>query len=164
MRTIGVITKTYGFEGALVVRSESSIIREPKQGEPVFIVTDGIPVPFFTHEAFSPSPDSLVISFDDYTTPEAVRRFIGCTVMTAGENDDADPENDYTGYRVIDRKSGFKGLIHSVTVSHGHYLASVVTDNAEVLVPLHPDLITKTDKKSRVIYMSLPEGLTSLND
>ena len=51
VKTIGRITKTYGFEGAVVVRSESGITGEPKQGEPVFVVTDGIPVPFFTREA-----------------------------------------------------------------------------------------------------------------
>lgn len=164
MKTIGRITKTYGFEGAVVVRSESGITWEPEQGEPVFIVIDGIPVPFFTREAFSPSPATLVISFDDYLTTESVSPFKGCEVRIAGETEENDDMAALDGYSLTDINSGVRGTITSVIQNPGQLLAVVTVPGGEILVPLHPDLIVSVDRKRKTIEMSLPEGLIQLND
>lgn len=60
MKTLGRITKTFGFEGAVVVRSTGGITGEPQQGEPVFVVTDGIPVPFLHGRHTLPPPIHLL--------------------------------------------------------------------------------------------------------
>ncbi len=164
MKTIGRITKTYGFEGAVVVRSESGITWEPEQGEPVFIVIDGIPVPFFTREAFSPSPATLVISFDDYHTSGSVSPFRGCEVRIAGETEENDDMAALNGFSLTDINSGVKGTITSVIQNPGQLLAVVTVPGGEILVPLHPDLIISVDRKRKTIEMSLPEGLIQLND
>lgn len=164
MKTIGRITKTYGFEGAVVVRSESGITGEPEQGEPVFVVIDGIPVPFFTREAFSPSPDTLVISFDDYLTSESVSSLKGCEVRISGEAEQSNGLAGLDGYTLTDSNSGFRGTVRSVLQNPGQLLAIVRTPSGEILIPLHPDLITIIDRKKKTIEMSLPEGLIQLND
>jgi len=163
MKTIGIITKTYGFEGAVVVRSESGITGEPANGEPVFIIIDGIPVPFFTREAFASSNETLVISFDDYLTEESVLPFKGCEVRYAGGDNLEEKDNDLTGYQIIDETSGFKGMITSLTTVHGQILADVKSEDKEILIPLHPDLIRKIDRKQHIITMLLPSGLTGIN-
>ena len=164
MKNIGRITKTYGFEGAVVVRSESGITAEPEQGEPVFVVIDGIPVPFFTREAFSPSPGTLVISFDDYLTSESVLSLKGCEVRIAGEAEESDDLAALNGYMMTDSNSGFSGTIISVLQNPGQLLAVVNAPGGEIFVPLHPDLIIRIDRKRKSIEMSLPEGLIKLND
>lgn len=164
MKTIGRITKTYGFEGAVVVRSESGITGEPEQGEPVFIVIDGIPVPFFTRDAFSPSPATLVISFDDYLTPESVAPLKGCEVLIAGEAEESDDLATLNGYSLTDIISGISGTVTSVLQNPGQLLAVVMTPGGEIYVPLHPDLIVSVDRKMKTIRMSLPDGLVHLND
>ncbi len=164
MKTIGRITKTYGFEGAVVVRGESGITGEPEQGEPVFVVIDGIPVPFFTREAFSPSPGTLVISFDDYLTSDSVLSLKGCEVRIAGEAEENDELAGLNGYMMTDSNSGFSGTIISVLQNPGQLLAVVNAPGGEILVPLHPDLIVRIDRKRKKIEMALPEGLIKLND
>jgi len=164
VKTIGRITKTYGYEGAVVVRSESGITGEPQQGEPVFVIIDGIPVPFFTREAFSPSPDTLVISFDDYLTTESVAALKGCEVRTSGEPVADDDLSGLTGYTVTDSNSGIRGVITSVIKNPGQLLAVVSTAGGEIFIPLHPDLILSVDTEGMTIEMSLPEGLAGLND
>lgn len=164
MKTIGRITKTYGFEGAVVVRSESGITGEPEQGEPVFVVIDGIPVPFFTRDAFSPSPGMLVISFDDYLTSESVSSLKGCEVRIAGEAEESDDLASLNGFMLTDSNSGFSGTITSVLQNPGQLLAVVNAPGGEIFVPLHPDLIVRIDRKRKSIEMSLPEGLVKLND
>ena len=44
---LGRVTKTSGFEGAVVVRLERSFIENIPQIESVFVEIDGRPVPFF---------------------------------------------------------------------------------------------------------------------
>jgi 16S rRNA processing protein RimM len=163
VRTIGIITRTHGFEGAVVVRSEGGITREPVQGEPVFVVIDGIPVPFFTREAYITSKDTLIISFDDYPTPVSVARLKGCEVRTGEQPGAQDELHDIKGFTIIDRKSGFRGVIASIEKNPGQMLAIVNTDQGEVLIPLHNDLIIIIDPDNMVIEMSLPEGLTGIN-
>jgi len=164
MKTIGRITKTYGFDGAVVVRSESGITGEPHQGEPVFVVTDGIPVPFFTREAYSPSPDILIISFDDYLTPESVNHLRGCEVLAEGKEEPGDDLMALAGFKLTDVSSGLTGTIKEVVQNPGQLMAVVVLNGEEVLIPLHPDLIISVNNRLRTIIMTLPEGLISLND
>lgn len=147
-----------------MVRSESGITGEPEQGEPVFVVIDGIPVPFFTREAFSPSPATLVISFDDYLTAESVLSLKGCEVRIAGETEESDDLAGLNGFIMTDRNSDFSGTIISVLQNPGQLLAVVYSRGGEIFVPLHPDLIVRIDRKRKSIEMSLPEGLIQLND
>ena len=164
MRTIGRITKTYGFEGAVVVKSEKGITGEPEQGEPVFVVTDGIPVPFFIREAWSPAPGTLIISFDDYLTTESVSHLRGCDVLMAGMADDGDDLAALRGYTLTDTVSGFTGTITEVVQNPGQLLAVVNIPDGEVFIPLHPDLVVTVDRKHKRIVMTLPEGLPGLDD
>ncbi|TFH47919.1 MAG: hypothetical protein E4G92_04430 [Bacteroidia bacterium] len=163
MKTIGVITKTHGFEGAVVVRSQGGTA-EPKPGEPVFIVIDGLPVPFFTREAWSPAPGTLVISFDDYLTTESVSAFKGCEVRATDNSKADEAPGELKDYMLIDRDSSFRGIITSVKESPGQIMAEVTGTNGTVLIPLHPDLIISIDHRKKIIEMSLPSGLTSVND
>lgn len=163
MKITGRITKTYGFDGAVVVRSEGGITGEPKQGEPVFVVIDGIPVPFFTREAYSLSPGTLIISFDDYMTAESVERLRGCELITSEENTEGSDLSDLAGYTIVDRSCDFSGLIKRIIQNPGQLLAVVSTGTGEVLVPLHPDLIISLNRKKKLIEMSLPEGLAGIN-
>ncbi len=164
MRTIGRIAKTYGFEGAVVVRSESGITGEPQQGEPVFVVTDGIPVPFFTREAYLTTPDTLIISFDDYLTPESVAHLKGCEVRTEAGGESGEDMASLEGFMLTDTNSGLSGHITGVIRNPGQLMAVAVISGEEVLIPLHPDLIISVDRKRKTIRMALPEGLISLND
>ncbi len=165
MKTIGRITKTYGFEGAVVVRSQSGITGEPEQGEPVFVVIDGIPVPFFTREAWLSNPVTLIISFDDYLTDSSVRHLKGCEVRMAGETDAGDDDlTALTGFTLTDTGSGFSGIITKVLENPGQLLAVVAVPGGEIFIPLHPDLIVTVETGKKRIVMTLPEGLISLND
>jgi ribosomal 30S subunit maturation factor RimM len=164
VKTVGRISKTYGYEGAVVVKMQGGIKREPEKGEPVFVVTDGIPVPFFVREAYCPAPDTLIISFDDYLTAESVVSLKGCELIIPGEKEEGDELQELTGFILTDIVSGFSGRVIAVISNPGQLLAEVDSPAGVILVPLHPDLIITVDRRKRIIEMSLPEGLTSLNN
>ena len=164
MKTLGRITKTFGFEGAVVVRTTGSLTGEPKQGEPVFVVTDGIPVPFFTREAYITTPDTLIIAFDDYLTPESVSHLRGCEILTEGDEEPGDDLRGLKGFTLTDTTSSASGIISDVLLNPGQVMALAFIRGREVYIPLHPDLIITVDRKHKSIRMKLPEGLISLND
>ncbi len=147
-----------------MVKMQGGITGEPEQGEPVFVVTDGIPVPFFVREAYCPAPDTLIISFDDYLTAESVAVLKGCELIIAGETEEGDELQDLAGFTLTDTVSGFSGRVISVISNPGQLLAEVTSPAGVILVPLHPDLIISLDRRKKIIEMTLPEGLTSLND
>lgn len=163
MKITGRIIKTYGFEGAVVIRSEGGITVEPKKGEPVFVVIDGIPVPFFTREAYSPTTDTLIISFDDYLTAESVSALKGCEILTPEVEDDKNNLADIIGFTITDSTSRLTAIITDVVQNPGQSLLIAETESGEILVPFHPDLIISLNKKKKIIEMRLPEGLTGIN-
>lgn len=163
MKTLGRITRTHGFEGAVVVKNEGITGRVPEPGEPVFIITDGIPVPFFIHEISVINPDTVVISFDYYETPESVAWMKGCEVsheITGVEEE----LTSQAGYTITDPDSRFTGLIKYIRHDPGQLMAVVSTAKGEVLIPMHPDLIRSVDHKRKIITMSLPQGIDTIND
>lgn len=163
MRSAGRITRTQGYEGAVVVKSRDGIRGEPKQGEPVFIVIDGIPVPFFTREACSPSPDTLIISFDDYLTAESVMHLRGCELLVQSSAA-GDPDiPDIAGYSLKDKRSSLRGTISRIIPNPGHPIIIATFSDQEVFIPMHPDLIISVDHERKTTVMSLPEGLIDLN-
>lgn len=164
MRSIGRITKTCGFNGAVVVKSRRGITGEPEQGEPVFVVTEGIPVPFFTREAFSPSPDTLIISFDDYLTAESVAHLRGCEILFGGAGEAGDDLIALRGFTLTDTTTGLSGIIDDLMQNPGQVIAVAIIEGRQVYIPLHPDLIVSVDRSHKAIIMTLPEGLISLND
>ena len=147
-----------------MVRMQGGIKGEPQHGEPVFVVIDGISVPFFVREAYCPSPDTLIVSFDDYLTAESVASLRGCELTIPGETEEGDGLQDLEGFTITDTAGGFSGKVISVISNPGQLLAEVASPAGVILVPLHPDLIMSVDRRRKIIEMSLPEGLTSLND
>ncbi len=161
--TIGYITKTHGFDGAVAVRVSAGA-QEPKINEPVFIAIDGIPVPFFVRESHYQGGDTMILAFDDYETPESVLMLKGCEVRR--EADKGAPESYLTieGYIVSDINSEFTGEIVSVVEQPHQILATVMAGGRELLIPLHSDLIVSINHRKKKIVLSLPDGLTDLNN
>jgi 16S rRNA processing protein RimM len=161
--TIGIITKTHGFEGAVTVKLTNRSFKEPKINEPVFIVIDGIPVPFFTRDVYYPGGDSLVISFDDYLTAESISVFKGCEIRCEGSANEDIALTTIIGYIITDVNSRFSATIISIDEQPGQLLATVSTGGGEFLIPLHPDLIVSVNHRKKTVKMSLPEGLADIN-
>ena len=161
--TIGIITKTHGFEGAVAVKLTSRSFKEPKINEPVFIIIDGIPVPFFVRDIFTAGGDSMVISFDDYLTPASVSAFKGCELRCQGYGKEAEDFTSLIGYTLSDVNSDFSASIISIDEQPAQLLATVSSGKSEFLIPLHPDLIISVNHRKKTVKMSLPEGLADIN-
>lgn len=162
---LGRITKVQGLEGAVTVKLEKTFIENIPEMESVFLEIDGKPVPFFIENLSYAGSDILKIKFRWYDTYDRVHELSGCRIfLTAGER--AEPERhilSFTGYRIYRTGNRLIGTISGIIENPGQYLFEILTPGKkELLIPFHEDLITKIDKRKKIIVMDLPDGLTEL--
>lgn len=68
----------------------------------------------------------------------------------------------YEGFEIIDQNAGPIGFIKEVIDLPQQEMAVVEYEGRELLIPLHPQFITRIDDEKREVLMNLPEGLLEL--
>lgn len=164
---LGQITKTSGFEGAVVVRLEKKFIEKLPHMESVFLEIEGRPVPFFISSSEYNGSDILRLQFDGFESIKKVEELKGCRVFLTGADDELPDQDDFSlirGYSVLNQNKVLVGTIDDVLENPGQHLLSIISPSGkEILIPLHEDFILKIDKKRKIIFMDIPEGLSDLN-
>ncbi len=76
-------------------------------------------------------------------------------------------ENDFfypklLGFLAVDKKLGKLGKIIQVNEYPQQFVAVILCQNQEVLVPLNEDFIIKIEEKENILTLDLPEGLLDI--
>jgi 16S rRNA processing protein RimM len=164
---LGTIIKVHGYEGAVTVKLEKAFTENIPEMESVFLEIERKPVPFFISESDYPGGNILRLKFDGYESIEKVAGFTGCKVLlTSGNNSISLSENidELTGYMVYLPDNSLVGIVKEIINNPGQKLLVISSEKEkEILIPLHDDLVVKTDKSRHIIVMNLPDGLTDMN-
>ena len=166
--TLGVLTRLRGYQGEFVLISESLLEDYVEELEQVFLMIEGIPVPFFISRIEWHSDRSLIIGFDEISDEMTAASYIGTEVQyvppASGTSRESDPDlEDLVGYQVNDRQHGILGKIKEILYYGENVLFSIEgPDGKEILVPVHEDIIEFIDEKSSVLQINAPEGLMDL--
>jgi 16S rRNA processing protein RimM len=163
LEVFGTILKSHGYQGEVIASVEGFIPPHFEMPESVFIVVDGIPVPFFTEYYEIISDNSVKIKFDTIHSREETMRYYNCGLM-AGRNFVSRyfPEKrnvSFTGYTVLDEKGKNIGVITDFDNIPGNPVITVDTGTQMLMLPVHAELIVKLDEKARKIILHIPEGL-----
>ena len=134
MLAIARILKSYGTDGGLLVSSDVDL-ESLEKGEPVYIVYDGLEVPFFI-SACTPKGSRYILHLTDISTLE-----------------DADGP-DFIGWTVYDGKT-LLGVVTDDAPIPGNYCLYI----GELMIPLHEDFIVSVDPDRRELVLNLPVGL-----
>ena len=167
---IGTITKIHGLRGNVVVQCEDFLL-EDFEGEPVFLLLDGGPVPFFiTPESVrTRGGSSYLLHFDDVDTEKEALELVGATVMIDSSLLDDEEEFDesdfyrFVDYKSCDVNSGEIGVVTDVTDYSGNIVFTIVVKGKEVLLPLSDEFILDVDDENRILYVAVTEDLYNLN-
>lgn len=167
LKLLGVILKTHGYSGELVISLSFVPEKEIKKGEPVFVEIDGIPVPFFIDYFDVKTDKTAFIRFDDTDTSRKASSFTGCNIFTGAPVRESNESPDYSlseleGYTVTDRRSGYSGILKELIDLQSHSLMQIECRGKDVLVPLHEDIIVSIDSRRKAIIIDAPEGLFEL--
>jgi 16S rRNA processing protein RimM len=163
---IGKIQKTHGVNGELQVGWLNDFFPEVHNLESVFLVIDGIPIPFFIQSMRMKGADLSLLRFDDVNTVELAEELVGLKVMAEVKVSTADDElllEDLVGFAVITSLGVQLGTTEVLQDYAGNLVFELQTVSGnELLIPASPDLIVEVDVDSKSIIMELPEGIADL--
>ncbi len=168
LKLLGVFLKTHGIGGHLVLKLSFFTEEELEEGEPVFIVIDGIPVPFFISEFRYTDDYTALVKFDETHTSEEASEFVNCSVYSEKHKFKETRQQDnggydkFKGFRVVDEYFGESGILQEIIEFPENPVMRIDNDGAEILVPFHDEIVKYIDHNSRVIFISAPDGLFDL--
>ena len=151
------ILKSFGTDGGLLLSScvdfESLDLKEP-----VFIVFDGLQVPFFIQDC-RPKGSRFLIHLNDVHNLTDAEELVGRDILADVEAEDND-EPDFSGWTVTDHGTAL-GICTGMEDIPGNPCLYIELPAAkkEILIPLHQDFIEAADPETRTLALNLPEGL-----
>ena len=153
MLPIGKVLKSDGTDGGILLGLSELGLEDIDLKEPVFIVFDGLEVPFFISSIRAKGSTKAVVKLLDVDSLSDAEELIGREVFLEGELED-EQELDLSGWKVSNRGCAI-GTVDYMELFPGNPCISV----GGHLIPLHEDLITALDNKKKTIDFHLPEGL-----
>ena len=171
MLQIAQVLKSNGTDGELVLGFRGIAPEDINLQEPVFIIFDGLPVPFYI-EAFAKRGNTkALVRLTDIRSMEDVEEIAGKAVYI---EDDQVPEMSLeedgfaalVGWMLLTPAEDEEALIEVGEITDfldipNNPCIEVETENGAVMIPLHEDLILSVDPEYQEIIMQIPDGLLS---
>ena len=149
---IGKFQKTHALKGEL-----NAILDIPeeyvKDGNPLIIETDGIPVPYYAESIRGKGTTSFLIKLEGVDSVEDAAEFVNSAILVP-----RDELQDYVGDVMLE-----DDLEQDRYTTENELMVVRTPDDEEIYIPLADEFIIDINEERREIHTSLPEGLVSLN-
>ena len=163
---IARVLKSYGTSGEILMGFREIGPEDLNHKEPVFIMFDGLPVPFFI-ESFQPKGSAkALVRLTGIKSLDDAEEIAGCDVYArrSALHDLSDEDEGLTvdmlpGWTLFDAEGREVGVISDYEPIPGNTCLYVETGSGTVMVPLHDDLIVDIDEENQRISLQIPEGL-----
>ena len=174
LQQIAQVLKSNGTDGELVLGFRDIAPDDINLKEPVFIVFDGLPVPFFIESFAKRGNTKALVRLTDICSMEDVEEIAGKAVYVEEESlpemsleEDGyaaligwlllapagdDMDEDTMEVEEIGEITDFIDIPNNPCIE-------VETKNGAVMIPLHEDLILSVDPENLEIVMQIPAGL-----
>ena len=168
-KQIGVIVKTHGIKGELVVRLFDEFTIDHMDTEFLFIELDGGLVPFFVEEAREKNKTDVLVKLELAKEETEMERLMDARVFVKKESaeDTHNEEEAFSAYQLVGysvQVVGFGplGKIVAIKDISNNPLFEIEYEGREILIPIVEDFIVNIDDENEVIIFELPEGLIDL--
>ncbi len=165
---LATVRKTFGKGGELLLKIHpdvpQNIIEQFNKEEPVFILVDGIPVPFyFTYLQFKGN-DKAIVCFENYLSERLAEEWVGQTILCKIRDEQpVDSGSDFVGYTFTAKTPAEQNLKGSVSGFFDYpgnpCLELEFEDGTRTLLPFHEDFIRRIRHSENYMELALPEGL-----
>ena len=179
LHQVAQVLKSNGTDGELVMSFRDIAPEDINIKEPVFIVFDGLPVPFFIESFTRRGNSKALVHLTDIESQEDVEEIVGKAVYIDGDNipEMTLEEDGYAaliGWTVLTPSGDFHDVIPEEDEDMEFMEVGEITDfidipnnpcievetkNGAVMMPLHEDFILSVDPEYQEIIMQIPEGL-----
>ena len=175
LQQVAQVLKSNGTDGELVMGFREIAPEDINLQEPVFIIFDGLPVPFYIESFTKRGNTKALVRLTDIRSMEDVEEIAGKAVyIEAEEMPELTLEEDgyaaLVGWTVLtpeipdqagddDMALIEVGEITDFLDIPNNPCIEVETENGAVMLPLHEDFIISLDPEYQEIILNIPEGL-----
>lgn len=163
---IGYITKTRGLKGEVQV-AFSYPEPEKLKINSVFIEVNTKLIPFFVSFFKIPMPQIGYFSFEDIDHIDKAQSITKKKIYLPNRLKPKKPKDEFTfsdlvGFEANDTQKGVLGKITEVKEFPQQFIATLIYQEKEVLIPLNEAFILDIDIANQKISFDLPDGLLDL--
>ena len=169
MLQIAQVLKSNGTDGELVMGFREIAPEDINVQEPVFIVFDGLPVPFYIESFSKRGNTKALVRLTGICSMEDVEEIAGKAVYIEEDQlPEMSLEDDgyaaLVGWMLLTPAEDEEALIEVGEITDfldipNNPCIEVETENGAVMIPLHEDLILSVDPEYQEIVMQIPAGL-----
>ena len=158
LQKIAKVLKSNGTDGELLISFFAMDPEDLEITEPVFILFDGLPVPFFVQSLRRRGQNKALVHLNGIFDLKDCEEVCGKDIYLPADAEAAYGEGDFSflvGWELRDAGKSLGRIADFVDIPGNPCLE--LEDGR--LVPLHEDFITAVDEDSAVAEMELPSGL-----
>lgn len=158
LQKIAKVLKSNGTDGELLISFFAMDPEDLEITEPVFILFDGLPVPFFVQSLRRRGQNKALVHLNGIYDLKDCEEVCGKDIYLPADAEAAYGEGDFSflvGWELRDAGKSLGRIADFVDIPGNPCLE--LEDGR--LVPLHEDFITAVDEDSAVVDMELPSGL-----
>ena len=172
LQQIAQVLKSNGTDGELVMGFREIAPEDINLNEPVFIIFDGLPVPFYIESFTKRGNTKALVRLTDICSMDDVEEIAGKPVYIEADNlpEMSLEEDGYAalvGWMVLTPENADDmdsdlyevGEITDFIDIPNNPCIEVETENGAIMIPLHEDLILSLDPEYQEIIMQIPAGL-----
>jgi 16S rRNA processing protein RimM len=163
---IGTIQRTHGVNGEVQVSWTNDFDPQDHKLESVFLLIDGIPIPFLVQSIRGKGSNVSIIHFDEIDELNLANELVGLKVF--GEIKQKVVEDEFTlddlvGYYIVTSGEVLLGRIEELQDYGGNLVFQVINSAGhELLIPATSDFILDINEDTKTLLLDLPEGLADL--
>ena len=169
LQQIAQVLKSNGTDGELVMGFREIAPEDINLKEPVFIVFDGLPVPFYIESFTKRGNTKALVRLTGIGSMEDVEEITGKAVYIEEDQlPEMSLEDDgyaaLVGWMLLTPAEDEEALIEVGEITDfldipKNPCIEVETENGAVMIPLHEDFILSVDPEYQEIIMQIPAGL-----
>lgn len=159
---IAKVLKSNGTRGELLMSFPQVDPEDMLENGPVFIMFDGLPVPFYLEQVTPKGPVKALVKLEGVDTYEDAEEMVGQAVYAPAdlfEPEEAEGPEALLGWTLADENGQALGTIEDYEDIPGNPCLYIHTEKGQTMLPLHEDLILDLDESRKIIRMRIPEGL-----
>ena len=161
---LGYIVRTHGIKGQVIAFFDVDFPEDYEELESVFLLINGKLVPFFIDRIEPQAAAKFILKFEDLDTIQEAEKLKGVALyLPLTELPELEEDQFYfhevIGYQVIDEAKGELGTVTDFFAMPNQDLMAMDFQGQEVLIPVADEIILRTDKANKKIFVKLPEGL-----
>lgn len=164
---LGKTLKSHGTSGQLRLLVEDKLKTYFVADEYIFLEIDGSKVPFKIKDVSEEA--HFVISLEEVKSKEYSDRLTNKEIWIPVEKVKSRHQNaprhlkdEWADYFILDQATLQTHPVLRTEEFPQQLMAIIECKGKEIYVPLHEQLISKIDRKEKIIYMKIPEGLLDL--